>query len=118
MKSNLKSASIPWFLCSFFVISLTACSDQNAKMPDVFSGIEVPDDVLNEPRLVAAPTQADLANKSYPRLGDVPSKPTDFSKPDVIDRERDEMVSERKAGQEARIDMENQPLPPPPFIQP
>ena len=51
---------------------LTACGD------------DIPPDILNAPRAVTTPTPDALEQTTWPRLGDVPSKPKDIPSPAVI----------------------------------
>jgi hypothetical protein len=82
-------------------------------MPHVFSGDEVPEGAINAPRLVAGPTPEEAADQTWPRLGDVPSKPDDFSTPTNINQSMTEMETARA---DAAISREQSgiPLTPPP----
>jgi hypothetical protein len=64
-------------------------------MPHVVGDNEVPEGAINAPRLVAQPTPEDQANQSWPRLGDVPSKPNDFSTPGAISQSVTDMENSR-----------------------
>jgi len=75
-------------------------------MPNIFSGSEVPQDVLNEPRLVAKPATEDLHAVPWPRLGDVPAMPKDFSPQPVLDQTVTEMHNERSENERIRNDYE------------
>ncbi|HEU0117456.1 MAG TPA: hypothetical protein VFR09_02380 [Alphaproteobacteria bacterium] len=95
MKSKFKSAFITMGIQAALVLCLSACGENN-DMPKVFGGNEIPKDVLNEPRVVQKPSQEQLANKTWPRLGDVPSMPKTFSPAPVTDQAITDMENERK----------------------
>lgn len=100
MKFNPKSAIITAATCAFAGLALASCSDNGpSTLPHVFSGIEVPQEVLSQPRVVTEPAQKDLSSAPFPRLGDVPSKPETFSPQPVIDQAVSEMQYERAQSQ-------------------
>jgi hypothetical protein len=82
------------------LILLTAvgCSDSDITLPHVISGNEVPPEVLAEPRLVPVPPPADSDNAVWPRLGDVPSKPKNFTPQNLIDASKEQLEEERAVG--------------------
>src|SRR5262249_30577579 len=77
---------------------ITGCSS----LPHVFGDSEVPEGALNAPRLVARPSQQEAEEQTWPRLGDVPSKPNDFSTPSMINRSMTEMENGRAAAANVR----------------
>lgn len=81
--------------CLSFV---AACSEQNGMTSHVFGDSDVPRDVLQQPRLVAAPTQEEMQTKDWLRLGDVPSKPQDFSSAEDIQKKKEAMAGLRAEG--------------------
>jgi len=74
-------------------LSLAACADSSVNLPHVFEGNEVPPEVVAAPRVV--PQAAPINRAVWPRLGDVPSKPKDFTPQSVIDAAKDEMANDR-----------------------
>lgn len=113
MKSKLKSVFIIALWGGFLAFFVSACGADDIKMPNVFSGSEVPREVLDAPRLVAKPTETDLNLVPWPRLGDVPSKPNDFSPKPVLDQAVSEMHHERDENEHIRNDYENLTTTPP-----
>ncbi|MBV8549102.1 MAG: hypothetical protein JO126_06570 [Alphaproteobacteria bacterium] len=88
------------FFCVLAIAGFAGCSSDN--MPHVFRDNDVPDAVLQQPRLVAAPTQEELDTKTWLRLGDVPSKPTDFTAAADIEKHKQDMEALRQEGQTIR----------------
>jgi hypothetical protein len=79
----------------FLILLLASCGDSGVELPRVF-GNEVPPDVLNEPRAVpSAPLPSNPEN--WPLLGDVPSRPKDFTPQPVIDAAKTQMEGDRDA---------------------
>ncbi|MFY9287151.1 MAG: hypothetical protein WAO98_01490 [Alphaproteobacteria bacterium] len=127
MKIKLKSAFIAQIAMLFVALSLTCCSsnktaatDEGIQFPKIFGGSEVPDEILNAPRVVETPPPRDLSEVPWPRLGDVPSKPTDFSPQPVIDQAIAEMQYERSralGSQSSPTATKNYPLLPPQLPQ-
>ena len=78
-----------------------------AGLAGCYSSNEVPQNVLDEPRAVSPPPPA--SNPSWPRLGDVPSKPKDFPPPAAVDQAKQQMESDRAEGQALHGQYENQP---------
>ncbi len=99
---------------------LAGCSNPNgpSTLPHVTSGIEVPDDILNEPRVVPVPASNNISDQPYPRLGDVPSKPKTFSPKPVIDQAMNEMEFDRTQAQKDEADYLNPSQMPRPDQQP
>jgi hypothetical protein len=97
MKHKSKSAFLTVFSFVLAVLALTACD--SIKWPHVYGPDEVPQEVKDAPRKVNLPPPTE-ADETYPRLGDVPSRPKDFASPSAIDKTKREMEGERqKAGQ-------------------
>jgi hypothetical protein len=86
-------------------------------LPDVTRHDEVPADVKAAPRLVESPP-ADVDSEAWPRLGDVPFKPHDFSPQPVYGHYMNELEYDRavaadakeKAGEEAPASDMSAPL--------
>lgn len=109
MKSKIKSAIITVCAAAIPLFFLSACGD-GGSLPHVFGGIEVPDDVQNQPRVVVTPKEKDLSDKPWPQLGSaVPSKPTNFSPKPVLDQALREMEFDRSQAQIIRRQYENPP---------
>ena len=106
MKENMKKILL---LSTFVVASLAGCDRANT--PQIF-GSEVPEGALNAPRLVAVPSSS--PKTSWPRLGDVPSKPTDFSPPAAIGAASAKLQDDRAEGEElrARVEQETEGMTP------
>jgi len=125
MKCNLKSVFIT-LLTTIALLAmsglLAGCDDMDLSTPHVFgaSNSEVPPEVLAEPRLVSTPPTNIAYDKSWPRLGDVPAKPRDFSSQDDIDTAMKEMQTDRTEGQKLKYTYDNPPItdPPPDVIAP
>jgi hypothetical protein len=81
----------------------------------LFGEGEVPQDVLNAPRLVATPAPGTAENATWPRLGDIPAKPADFTPPAVNHSLQQEMENDRSEANAIRQRVEN---PPPATQQP
>jgi len=98
MKIRFLASSILWVLA--FVL-LTGCQDLGIR--DYFADDQVPADIKAQPRLVATPPPETADATGWPRLGDVPFKPNDFS-PKVVynhymnelEFHRDEAVVDKK----------------------
>lgn len=114
MKSNPKSAFITVMAGLALLGLLAGCEDMDLDLtpPHVFgaSNSEVPPEVLAEPRLVATPPANIAYDKTWPRLGDVPSKPNDFSSQDDIDTAMKEMTDDRTEGQQRKYNYDNPPV--------
>jgi hypothetical protein len=88
----------PTFFAKNILLAAALCGIAGcSSMPHVFGGDEVPEGALNAPRVVEKPTPEAEANQIWPRLGDVPSKPDDFSTPGAINQSMTEMESDRTA---------------------
>jgi hypothetical protein len=104
--SSLAAFSIK-ITMALIVLSLASCGD--ARLPKVFGGSEVPSEVLNEPRAVPAPPPQ-TGPTVWPRLGDVPSKPKDFTPQLTIDAAKQEMQNDRADAE--RLQQDYQATPP------
>ncbi len=84
------------------LVFLIACSDEAMtlpKVPHVFSGNEVPPEVMNAPRVVPVPSPEHQANLPWLRLGDVPFRPKNFTPEPMIDASKLQMENERTIGE-------------------
>ncbi len=102
MECKSKSAAIVLFL----LLGLSACSDPNN--PNMFSAVQIPQDVLNEPRIVAIPENVN--NPDVPLLGEVPPKPKDFITKTDSSKIISSMAEERTTAEKLR-DQTEQPEP-------
>lgn len=103
----MKLSRINIILPSFFLLALAACDSND--LPHVFSGNEVPDDVANEPRVVEKPAPGMAESQPWMRLGDVPSKPSDFTSPVLIQQTRQQMLNERTQAEQLKQAADNPP---------
>jgi hypothetical protein len=105
MKINLIASSILLTTC----ILLAGCGSLG--LPDLSRVDNVPPEVKAEPRLVeTAPPLT--GNETWPRLGDVPFKPEDFSPKPVYDHYMNELEYDRAVGDDAKDKLEQQsPVP-------
>src|ERR1700733_9212514 len=100
MKPKPKSALIKSVILALGLGGLAACDAiNNIQWPHVYGPNEVPADVLNEPRPITVPPPVP-EDATYPRLGDVPSKPKNFTPQPQIDQTKQQMDVERSEGQE------------------
>ena len=95
MKPKPKSAYFVQIIALLGLGLLASCSD--ADWPHIFGDNEVPPGVLAAPRDVVTPVE-DETDLTWMRLGDVPSRPKDFTAPALIDQTKDEM---NRGGEEA-----------------
>ena len=102
------SASVFFVISLMSVFLLAACGETDIKLPKVFGDSEVPSEVLNAPRVVPAPPQATEA-RTWPRLGDVPSRPKDFTPQATIDAAKAEMESDRADAQQRQQEYQAAP---------
>ena len=113
MKLRRESAFIRGLAAGFLLLVLAACEDTDMtdiSLPHVFGDNEVPADVAHEPRKVAIPAAGAIENATSPRLGDVPSKPKDFTPVPMIYQTMEEMETHRRAAEALKYDYEN-PVP-------
>ncbi len=96
MKIATVASSIVFLSCIFI---LSGCED--IYVPNFFGPDEVPDEVKARPRhFNVAPPSVD--EPDWPRLGDVPAKPKDFSTKNTYERTIDELEAHRAETEEAR----------------
>ena len=96
MKNAIGASSIVSLLCFFL---LTGC--ENFYVPNVFGDDEVPDEVKEQPRFIEIPASEE-DDKAWPRLGDVPFKPKDFSPQTTYENSMSELERNRLEAVEAR----------------
>jgi len=87
------------------VLFLSGCKSMGVR--DYFADDQVPQSAKDEPRLVASPSPI-TGNEAWPLLGDVPSKPNDFSPKPVYDHYMDELAYDRGAAQAEKKEVESQ----------
>jgi hypothetical protein len=95
MKKAIGASSIVSLLCFFL---LTGC--ENFHVPNVFGEDEVPDEIKDQPRFIEIPASEE--EKGWPRLGDVPFKPKDFSPKTTYEDSMSELERNRLEAVEAR----------------
>ena len=89
------------------MLAATGCSTMsNVRVPHIFGANEVPPDVISTPRLVETAPSDETQQESWPRLGDVPSKPTNFTGPVLVTETKAEMNGDRLAAQAVKRDYE------------
>lgn len=123
MKISVGASSIVSLMCFFL---LAGC--ENLHVPNFFGYDEVPDSVKEQPRFVEVPSSP-VEGEGWPRLGDVPFKPADFSSEESYGRSIQEMKDEqqplaqkreepfgRYPGQQQPIARKAQPLVAPQFV--
>jgi hypothetical protein len=107
MKPQKKSAPIKAFITAVCLLGLAACD--NIQWPHVFNGNEVPQSVVDEPSPVEMPPPPPAGgNTRWLRLGDVPSRPTDFMSPQISDQIKQDMENDK-----AQSDVERERVEPP-----
>jgi hypothetical protein len=106
MKFSASALSIA-LMFSFFL--LAGC--ETLHLPNLTHHDEVPPEVKAQPMLIATPPpQGDPAG--WPRLGDVPFKPKDFSPQPVYDHYMDELEFHRDEAEDAKQKaQEDDPVP-------
>jgi hypothetical protein len=70
-------------------------------VPNFWGHDEVPDEVKAQPRLLEVPPPS-TEEKDWPRLGDVPFKPKDFSPKPAYDQEMNELEQDRSEAETAK----------------
>jgi len=80
-------------------LALAGCDSIN--WPHIYGPDEIPQSVRDEPRAVPSPPP-EPSDESYPRLGDVPSKPKDFTPAAEIDQTKQQMENDRVEGEALR----------------
>ncbi len=81
----------------FCLAALAACGIQDMQAPHIWGENEVPPEVKAEPRLVSTPQDYNPDAAPWPRLGDVPSMPKDFTPRDQINQTMQQMENDRDA---------------------
>ncbi len=115
MKFAMKSALIKLTVAGLCLWLPMACTDDGTpKVPHVFGSNEVPPDILNEPRLVTSAAPNASAKAAWPLLGNVPSKPKDFTPLPMIDQTKGELETDRAVAAQKLYDVENPPVTMPP----
>jgi hypothetical protein len=105
-KSSLSAFSSKITICLLALI-LSSCGDDDITLPKIY-GVEVPSEVLNEPRPV--PTAPLSVNpKDWPLLGKVPTQPKDFTPPETVGAAKDEMENDSADAVRLRDDYEQSP---------
>jgi hypothetical protein len=103
-------------LCA--VLMLSACSDSQSDihLPHLTSTDEVPDTVANQPLKVQRVNTDWVEAQSWPRLGDVPEKPTNFSSEAMIEQGKQSLIRDRKQAESLKKQDPHFPadIPPPP----
>jgi len=85
------------------IILLAGCeSIQSIHIPNLLSSEdEVPDEVKDQPRFVEIPLTPE-EEAAWPRLGDVPFKPKDFSTPSAYNKTMNELKQDRVEAEAAK----------------
>lgn len=99
MKHNPKSAFIKILSLAACLAILGACDKVN--WPHVYGPDEVPQSVRDAPRPIESPPPAG-PDAPFPRLGDVPSHPKNFTPPAEIDKTKQQMDEDRDEAQRLR----------------
>jgi hypothetical protein len=108
---SMKLSRMKTILASFFLLMVAAGCD-SIELPHVFSGNEVPPEVMAEPRVVETPAPGAVQTAPWMRLGDVPSKPGDFTSDALILQTKQEMMNDRNDAERLKQAADN-PLQPP-----
>jgi hypothetical protein len=108
MSSPSVSAFSAKTLIALCLLGLASCSDTDVKVPKVFGGSEVPPEVLNEPRVVPVPPPAP-EQRVWPLLGDVPSRPRDFTPQPTINAAKAQMENDRDQAEQMQQDYQAAP---------
>lgn len=77
-------------------LSLAGCQDLG--IINIFAHDQVPQAAHDQPRMVEQPPE-ETGHEAWPRLGDVPFKPKDFSPKPVYDHYMDELSTDRADAQ-------------------
>ena len=101
MKFLLFASSI-LFTSSLFLVGCDSLG-----LPDVTRHDEVPAQVKAQPRLVESPPP-EMENAPWPRLGDVPFMPHDFSPKPVYGHYMNELEYDRAVAEDARDKLEQE----------
>jgi hypothetical protein len=87
------------------ILPLVACESLGIR--NLLADDQVPQAVKDEPRVVVSPPAAE-EKPQWPRLGDVPSKPKDFSPKPVYDHYMDELAYDRDDAQATKKEIESE----------
>ncbi|MDD4616816.1 MAG: hypothetical protein PHW76_06875 [Alphaproteobacteria bacterium] len=124
MKNAIRAPSIMIPLASFFL--LAGCDALG--LPNIFGEDDVPQEVKQQSRAVLAPPVF-AGQQSWPRLGDVPSKPKDFISKEDANKSMDELEVQRSESETVKAKTfgdgvpsrdaasQNLPLEPPQFTK-
>ncbi|MDE2029594.1 MAG: hypothetical protein KGI97_03415 [Alphaproteobacteria bacterium] len=98
--------------CASLIVVLMLAGCDSLGLPNIFASDQVPQTVKDQPRAVSAPPPLG-DNTPWPRLGDVPFKPMDFTPLATSDRYMNEMSADRAAAQkiEQETDTQNETQP-------
>lgn len=113
MDTATKSALMKRLLTGCFVLILAACSTlglDDVKTPHVFSGNEVPQEALDVPRVVKVPEPLS-PDTPWPRLGDVPPKPHNFTSKTLIQETFQQMENDRDNAKVKQQEVESEDPP-------
>jgi hypothetical protein len=98
MKGKSKSVKIASLFAAALLISLAACDD--FETPHIRNASDIPPEVLAEPRIVPQATETDI--ETWPRLGDVPDKPKNFSSSRQINKTIQQLKQDRAEAWDAQ----------------
>ncbi len=90
-------------------LAVAGCGlEDKVHVPHMFGGNEVPPEIMAEPRVVPTPSQDQIlrAQETWPRLGDVPSMPKNFTPQPVINASKIQMENNRAIGDALRQEYE------------
>ena len=97
MKFPVFTLSILALSCALILAGCDSLELRNPFLPD-----QVPPEAKAEPRLVETPSPSDNQPQTWPRLGDVPFKPKDFSPKPAYDHYMDELEYDRAESEAAK----------------
>jgi len=103
MKFFCRASSIARLTALF----LSACDSLGIR--DILAPDQVPQMAKDEPRIVAAPPPV-APETPWPRLGDVPFKPNDFSTKPVYDHYMDELTDDRIGAEADKKEVDQAPV--------
>jgi hypothetical protein len=111
----MKLSRIKALYAALFLLLLAGCEQvEQVELPHVFSGNEVPPEVMSQPRVVTVPPPRAAQNDTWMRLGDVPAAPKNFTPAPMIEQTKQEMKDDRAEADQLKqaADM------PPPVVSP
>ncbi|MFA5040844.1 MAG: hypothetical protein WC464_04330 [Bdellovibrionales bacterium] len=107
MKNLFGASSIVYFMSFFLLVGCESIS--SIHIPNFLGEDEVPDDVKNQSRFVEVEDDRE-DNKEWPRLGDVPFKPKDFTPKAEYNQSMTELDNQREEAEALkRLVIENDP---------